>query len=242
LKNTSRPPKGGFAFRKDYMATRTKYLVSDILQIISDLRGESTVNTGASRIRAVSRADQDFANRGFWGFYLLSDQFQAGDGTSNYTIGSATYPMRLKGLCDVRVGGTDESYRYTIVDINTYRINVTNNSSKQVCYEWFDAANDVWKVHVNATPAATDTIYYSHYWTPPVHTATTDSVVCPNPRIIALLALSEIYAGEDESNKAIESKNEAEQLINEVTGIDNAPAVNQITTFSSVNTKGIGSY
>jgi hypothetical protein len=224
------------------MASKAKYLVSDILTIIADLRGETTTDVSTRRIRAVSRAESDFAKRKFWATHLLADQSMSGDDTSNYTVGSATYPMRLNGLCDVRVGGTDESYRYDIVDINTYRVRVTQNSGAYLAYAWFDAANDNWKMHINATPSATDTIYYSYYWEPPTRTATTDYVTCPNPMIIAKLALADIYEGEDEDEAAATAKNEAEQLIAEVIGVDNAPAVNQVVVMAGNVGKGIGTY
>ena len=223
------------------MASRTKWLVSDILQIMSDLRGESVVNSDSKRVRAVSSAAFDFSNRRFWKTHLLADQSMAGDTTSNYTIGSATYPMRLNGLSDIRVGGTDEAYRYSVVDESTYKLKVSE-SSAPVAYTWFDAANDVWKVHINASPAATDTIYYSFYWVSPALTATTSTLVCPNPKIIANLALGDIYEGEDETEKAVVAKNEAEQLINELTGQDNQPAVNQVITQGNVIRRGIGTY
>lgn len=224
------------------MATYTKTLVSTILQNISDLRGESATNTEARRIRAVSRAYRDFIDRKFWRFCLLADQSTVGDGTANYSIGSTTFPMRPHGLTDVRVGGTGESYRYHIVDIDTYRVEVSKDSDRYLCYEWFDATNDLWKVHLNATPAATSTIYYSYYWTAPTLTATTDYVTCPNPLIIARLAMSDIYEGEDEIEKAMESKRDAEQMIGEQWAIDNSPAVNQVIVQGNINDEGIGTY
>ena len=224
------------------MASSQKYTVLSILQIISDLRGENVVNSDNKRIRAVSSAAFDFSNRKFWKTHLLADQSMAGDTTSNYTIGSSTYPMRLNGLCDIRVGGTDEAYRYSVVDENTSKIMISESSTAQVAYTWFDAANDVWKVHINASPAATDTIYYSYYWVSPALTATSSTLVCPNPKIIAKLALGDIYEGEDETEKAIVAKNEAEQLINELQGQDNQPAVNQVITQGNVIRRGIGTY
>lgn len=224
------------------MASSLHNTVSDICQIISDLRGEKTTNTDAFRIRLISKADGDFAGRKFWHFYLLSDQSMAGNGTGTYTIGDATHPMRPKGLTDVRVGGTSESYRYSIVDENTYRATVSGDSDAKVCYEWFDAANDVWKVTVNATPAVTDTIYYSYYWTPPTHTATTDVIITPNPYIQAKLALAEIYYSESEYDTTDGLKNEVEQMIADEIGIDNAPAVNQLISMSMYKAQGIGTY
>lgn len=224
------------------MASNLHYTVSDICQLISDLRGESTLNTDASRIRFVSKADQDFSRRKFWNFYLLADQSMAGNGTGIYTIGDATHPMRPKGLTDFRVGGTSESYRYSIVNMQTYRDRVSSSSTAYVCHEWFDAANDVWKVTVNASPAASETIYYSYYWTPPTHTASSDVVISPNPYIQAKLALAEIYFAEGEYDLADGLRNEVEQLIADEMGVDNAPAVNQLIAMPIYGASGIGSY
>ena len=227
-------------------------LVSDVLEIISDLRGESSTNTDANRIRAVSRANQDFARRKFWKFYLKPDQTQVGDATNDYTIGSATYPMRFKGLTEVFVAKTSdtvktlESMRHTIIDFNTYKNLYNQSNSVQIVYEWFDSANDLWKMHINPAPAATDTITYSFYWEPPEITLASEYVICPNTRIIAYLALAEIYDGEDEGDLADKRRIEAEQLIAEVIGQDNAPAVNQLITMypieSATTSTGIGTY
>lgn len=223
--------------------------VQTILQIISDLRGESSTNTDASRIRAVSRANQDFARRKFWKFYLLADQTMAGTGVANYTVGSATNPMRYKGLTELFVSSdasTEESERYEIVDFNRYKNLVNRNANYRCAYEWYDATNDLWKVHINPVPEATDTITYSFYWEPPVLTATTEDVVCPNPKIVALLASADIHQGEDEGDLADDEKNEAEQLIGEVVGLDNSPAVNQLYSVgaieNSIRSAGIGTY
>ena len=229
-----------------------RVLVSDVLEIVSDLRGESSTNTDANRIRAVSRANQDFAKRKFWKFYLKPDQTQVGDATNDYTIGSATYPMRFKGLTEVFVAKTSdtvktlESMRHTIIDFNTYKNLYNQANSVQIVYEWFDSANDLWKMHINPAPAATQTITYSYYWEPPEITLASEYVICPNTRIIAYLALAEIYDGEDEGDLADKRRIEAEQLIAEVIGQDNAPAVNQLITMypieSATTSTGIGTY
>jgi len=222
--------------------SQTKFLVSTILQTVSDLRGESTVNTSARRIRAVSRAENDYSNRKFWHTHLLKDQSMAGDTTSDYTVGSATYPMRENGLADIRIGGTTEAYRYDIVDKDTYNVKISNDSGTKVAYLWFDDTNNLWKVHVNATPAATKTIYYSFYWQSPTRTATTDYVTVLNPMIIVKLALADIYEGEDEVTKSLTAKNEAEQLISEAIGADNSPAVNQTVVMGNNVSQGYGTY
>jgi hypothetical protein len=226
------------------MGTQTATLVSTICQWISDLRGESTADTSAGRIRAVSRAEQDFANRYFWRCYLVKNQTVAGTGVSDYTIGSATYPMRQKGLAEVFAGGTTEDKRYQVVDFNEYMRAYNSNNSARIAYEWYDEANDLWKVHINYT--GTGTITYSHFWLPPVRTLATEKVICPNARIIVLLGLADIYEGEDSKEDALAKKQEAEQLINELKGQETTPAVNQLYGMSAienaVRNRGIGSY
>lgn len=228
------------------MATQTACTVLTILQLISDLRGESSTNTDAGRIRLVSRAERDYALRMAWRTHLLRDQTTTGDGSStSFTIGSASYPMRMKGLTEVFVGGTTEDKRHSIVDFNTFKILYNSDTSTKMVYEWYDAANDLWKMRINPTPANGDTITYSHYWEPPTRTLATDTVVCPKPELIARLALSYIYEGEDEE-KYKEQQVLAEQLIQELTGMENSPAVGQTYSFGSVENplgnRGIGSY
>jgi hypothetical protein len=234
------------------MSTNTQPTVSDVLQIVSDLRGESSTNTDAIRIRAVSRANQDFARRMLWRFYRLDNQTMVGTAVNSYTIGSATNPMRMKGLTEVFVSDTtdtdktQESQRYSIVDYNTYKNLYNLNNNEQMVYEWFDVANDVWKMYINPAPAATKTITYSFYWEPPAKTLTTDKVICPNPIILADLAIAQIYESEDERELALEKRNEAEQLIAEIIGKENSPAINQRYSMGAVenatSNHGIGSY
>lgn len=156
--------------------------------------------------------------------------------------------MRMKGLTEVFVAKTtdtdktQESERYQIVDYNAYKEAYNAGNSDRLVYEWFDVANDVWKMYINPAPAATDTITYTFYWEPPIKTLTTDKVLCPNVRIIALLALAEIFESEDEGDLAGEKKNEAEQMISEIIGKENAPAVNQLYTMGAVEDEGIGNY
>lgn len=225
------------------MATQTQGTVADILQIIGDLRGESSVNTNADRIRAVSRANRDFALRRFWRTHYLKDQTTAG-GSADITIGSATFPMRMKGLAELFVDGTTEDKRYPVYDFNSYKRMYNSNNAEHIAYEWYDTTNDAWKVHINPTPSGTVT--YSYFWEPPTLTATTDIVVCPNLKVIALLALGDIYIGEDETQKSLLSKQEAEQIIEELEGIDDSPAENQSYTIGAIeNTfgnRGIGTY
>lgn len=228
-----------------FMATLTADTIENVLQIVSDLRGENTTNTDAKRVRAVSRAERDFAKRQFFRTHRI-ESTETGTGNNSYTIGSASYPMRSKGLSEVFVGGTTEDKRHGIVDFNAFKALYNNNNSIRVAYEWYDQANDAWKVYINPAPESGVTIYYTYYYEPPKKTSTSDLVVCPNPRILALLALADIYEGEDEGDMALEKKAEAEQLISEVMGVDDAPAVNQTYAFSvqqnSVYSRGIGTY
>jgi len=227
------------------MATNINVLVSTILQIISDLRGESSVNTDAMRIRAVSRANKDFALRRNWRFYLYPNQTMVGSGVNDYTIGSATYPMRYKGLSEVFVDSgatTQEAYRYAIVDYHSYKEKYNADNAEKIVYEWYDKANDLWKIHINPKPAATETITYTYFWEPPTLTATNEYCVCPNPKIIALMASAEIHESEDERDTAKDEKNEAEQLIAEVIGEENTPNQNQLYAMGSLSKHGIGNY
>jgi len=228
------------------MATNTQGTVLNVLQIISDLRGESSVNSNSDRIRAVSRANRDFALRRFWRTHYLKDQTISSSGTGDETIGSTLYPMRMKGLSEVFIGGTTEDKRYPVVDFNAYKLLVNGNSAERICYEWYDKTNDFWKVHINPTPTAAQTIYYSYFWEPPTLTLTTDIVVCPALKVIALIALGDIYLGEDETQKALLSKQDAEQIISELEGIESAPAENQTYQMQSAENlprfRGIGTY
>lgn len=228
------------------MATLTADTVENVCQIISDLRGESSTNTDASRIRAVSRAERDYARRRFWRTHYLKNQTMSGDGGADYTIGSSTFPMRMKGLAEVFVGGTTEDKRYQIVDFNAFKNLYNRNNATQVVYEWYDATNDLWKVRINPVVPSGTTITYSYFWEPPKRTLTTDLVVCPNIKIIGLLALADIYDGEDESESADAKKQEAEQLIAELTGLENAPAQNQLIQIqpieSQIQSRGLGTY
>lgn len=227
------------------MATQTSFTVLEALTRISDLRGESPVDTNASRIRAVSHSERDFAKRKFWRTHLLRDQTTTSTGSADVTIGSSTFPMRMKGLTELFVDGTLESSRYEIVDFNVFKIRYNNSNSDRMVYEWYDATNDLWKVHINPTPETGKIITYSYYWEPPTRTATTDVIVCPNVDIIARLTLASIYEGEDE-DKYQEQLMLAESLIDEYVALENSPAVNQLYTVSAIENasrpRGIGTY
>lgn len=230
------------------MATRIYTTVSDVCQIIADLRGESNNNTDTSRIRAVSRANQDIAKRRFWRFYLLVDQsLGTGDDTTvNFTVGSATFPFRPNGLQDLFVGGTTEDKRVTIVSNDEFKTRITNDASDNIAYTWYDATNDAWKVKLNVAPASGEAVTASYYWEPPVLTATSDAVVFPNATAIARLAAAEIYEGEDEDAKRNDNLQLAENLIADAEGVDTAAPVGQIQMMGAIanalGARGYGSY
>lgn len=230
------------------MTTLSATLVSTICQKISDLRGESSSNTSANRIRLISQSEQELARRMFFRIHLVKDQsIGTGDGaTSAFTIGSATYPMRMKGLSEVFVGGTLESDRYEILDFADYKVRYNNNNSDRICYEYYDQANDLWKVKINPVPDNGDAITGSWYFIPPTRTLTTELVLCENPDIIAHLALATLYHGEDELQKEQLELKAAEDLIGELIGRENSPAVGQTysmkATENTGGNRGIGNY
>lgn len=228
------------------MATAIQGTVNDILQIVSDERGESSVNTDASRIRAVSRAEQECAKRMNWRIFRLMDQTAAGDGSSSsFTIGSAAYPMRPKGLFEVFVGGTTEAQRHSIVDAAEFKVLYNRNNSALLAYEWYDVANDAWKMKVSPTPANGDVITYSYFWVPPTRTAANNAVLSQNFDILARLALAYTYEGEDE-DKYKDQLMLAENLINDEMGKEIAPAPGQLYSMGNptnfTRPRGIGSY
>jgi len=229
------------------MATLTADTVSNILQIVSDWRGEPSTNTDAPRIRAVSRAERDVAGRRFFEFHLLKDQTITSGGTDTETIGTTTFPMRMKGLQEVFVGDTtDENNRYEILDFDEFKRRVNLNSNAKVVYPYYDQTNDLWKLKINPTPASGVTITYSYYYMPPKRTLTTENVISPDTNLIAHLALAEIYHNEDELQKEQLERAEAENLFEELMGIQNAPAEGQTYRMGAVEnirgSKGIGNY
>jgi len=220
--------------------------VQNVLQIISDYRDENNTNTDAKRIRAVSRVERDFANRRYWDLFLLPDQTETGDGTNTYTLGTATNPAREKGLFELFVGDTLESSRHAIVDYKRFKNLYNNNNSVKAVYQYYDAANDEWKMHINPAPAVGETITFSYFWVPPKRTQANDIVVCYDMKILAYLALGELYEAEDEDEKSDTVLNKAEQIIAEYEGRQVSPAVNQLYSMGSIvsqdRPRSIGSY
>lgn len=223
------------------MTTQYRYLASDICQIISDLRGEATINTDASRLRAIDRAAGDFSTRRYWKIYRLPLQSMSGTGVNSYTIGSTTYPMRLKGLTEVFVGGTTEDCRYQLVDEVKFRELYNCNNSEKLAYEWYDAASDDWKVYISPAPSASDTIYYTYYWQAPAVTSTNSLVFTPDPDIIARRALAYIYEGEDEDKFQIQFQL-SEQMASEWDEKEDIPAINQQYSVAPPTNRGLGTY
>lgn len=230
-----------------FMATLAQDSVQNVLQVVSDLRGETSTNTDAVRIRAVSRAERDFARRRFWRTHLLVGQTTTGDGlATSFTVGSTLYPMRFKGLVSLFVDGTDIQNRYDLVDSPTFQTRYNADHTDQIAYEWYDAANDAWKVRINPIVPNGDVITYSYYWEPPKRTSTSDVVVCPNMDILARLAMAYIYEGEDEPDKAQDNFRLAEQLIDEAAGTEDAPAIGTLIAMDAIENdgkqRGVGTY
>lgn len=228
------------------MSTQVKATVNDVLQIMADLRGESTINTDASRIRAVSRAEQAFALQTFFRIHRLENQTLIADGTSDFTIGTATYPYRAKGLAELFVNGTTEDRRYRVLDKETYIDQFNRNNSLNIAYEWYDDANDLWKIHYTPAADVGKTITYTYYYSPPTRTATTDPVVSYNTQVLAHLALAEIYHGEDEIQKSQLSMQLAASLVNDALAVENTPAHGQTYAMGAIEnsqfSRGIGTY
>jgi len=224
------------------------FTVQSICQYISDIRGESTANTNAVRIRAISNAEQDFARRMFWRIHrVYAQSLGTGDGTTtDFTIGTTTYPYRAKGLFELFVGGTTEDKRYQVVDEGRYIYLYNQDNGAKICYEYYDAATDLWKVRINPAPKSGDAILAGYYYMPPTRTQTTDSIPCYNNNIIGRAALADIYHAEDELAKEQQQQQIVEQLISEVVGIENTPAVGQTYSFGAIENqnkdRGLGTY
>lgn len=186
------------------MATLFEFTVNDILILVSDLKGETSVNSSALRIRAVDRAAKDFALRREWQLFRLPDQTMVGNGTATYTLGSATYPARPSGLLEVFVtttGSTNmtpESNEKEVISFEEFKSRYNENQSADVVYQYFDVTSNEWKMKINPIPASTETITYTYYWMPPTVTTTAGKVYCYDPMIIARLANAYIYENEDE--------------------------------------------
>lgn len=221
--------------------------VQDILEYISDLRGESSTISDDSRIRAVSRAGNDFSRRMLFSFYIQPNQTVVGDGiTQDFTIGSTTLPCREKGLDEVFVGDLSEGSRYEVVDYNEYKLKFNKDNGQRLVYQWYDATNDLWKMHINPIPPNSVIIYYSYYFQQADVTSTSDIVYCPDQTIIAQMALADIYHAEDELEKETQQNQEVEDLITEVIGIENMPNRGQLHTVTpieqNVKRPGLGNY
>jgi len=230
------------------MSSQNIFTVQSICQTISDLRGETTPNTNAVRIRAISNAEQDFARRKFWRIHrVYAQSLGSGDGTTtDFTIGTATYPYRAKGLFELFSGGTTEDKRFQVVDEGRYTFLFNQDNSIKIAYEFYDASTDLWKVRMNPAPSTGDAITAGYYYMPPTRTLTTDSMPCYNNQIIARAALADIYHAEDELAKEQQQQQITEQLIGEAVGIENTPAIGQQYVFGAIENqnmrRGIGTY
>lgn len=221
------------------MATKMKTTVQDILEIISDLRGEATVDTDAVRVRAVSRAEEDLALRKFFSEHLLQNQTITSTGVNTYTIGSSNYPMRKKGLVEVFINDLQPSSQYEIVDQLDFRKRYNADNAAKLAYEYYDIANDEWKLYISPTPEVGATIYYSYYFIPPERTSVNDYVVSPNSDMIARLALAFILEGEEEYDLSDSYKSQVEQMLSEMFGLEAQKNTGYSGTFGSPY-KGLG--
>ncbi len=216
--------------------------VLEILQSVSDIKGENTTNTDALRIRLVARSVGDFAKRRFWTCHLIRNATATGDGSaSDFEIGSTTYPMRKSGLIELFVGGTSEGERFTIKPFTEYKNIVNADYYARIAYEYYDQTANKWKVHLNAVPALAETIYYSYFYFPVAVTATSDTVICYDMDFISNLVLAYLYDSEEDPENAAIFRNQAEQIMSDMEGLEDAPAINQIKTMPSIY-KGIGTY
>lgn len=220
------------------MASLFEFTVNDILTLISDLKGETSVDTSAMRIRAVDRASKDFALRREWQLFRIPDLTVVGNGTATYTLGSASYPARPSGLLEVFVtttgssNMTPESSRKEIISFEDFKSKYNDNASADIAYQYFDVVANEWKIKINPTPAATETITYSYYWMPPTVTTTAGKVYCYDPLIIARLANAYIYEYEDE-DKYQDQLQISESLIQRWEMIEDGIPVGQSMQMSS---------
>lgn len=228
------------------MASLYSDTITNVLQMVSDYRGESATDTSSSRVRAVSRQERALAKRRLWRLFNIKNQTTTGTGNADYTIGTSTYNYRNKGLSELFVGGTTEDKRYTIVDFQKYKNLVNQNTAARLVYEWYDVANDLWKIHINPAPETGVTITYSHFWLPAKKTSASDTVYCLDMEALARYALAEIYEAEDEDDKANGQRQIAEQILNEEAGWEDTPNVGQIIQIDAIENQikpmGIGSY
>lgn len=235
------------------MATNLSHTVEEVLQVISDLRGESSTDTSAERIRAVSDAHKDFARRRNWSFFKLKNQTITGDGSSEYEVGSATYPYKPKGLTEMFVADTGddnmtpESGRVGIVSEAKFTNLYNRNTATKMCFVFYDASSDAWKVKINPAIETGETVTYDYYYEPATVTATTDTVLTPNIMILAKLALARIYHSEEEWNSELAEKQEVEQLIMEAAGdFEDTPHEGQLysmeSIYNQISDHGIGTY
>lgn len=228
------------------MATIYKDTVVNILQRVSDLRGESTTNTDAIRIRSLSRHERNVSDRRRWNIFLRRLATTTGDGGNDYTIGDTTYLMKEHGLFEVFVGGTTEDKRYSILSYDKYLNAYNNNNSDRIAYEYYDPVNDLFKVHINPAVDTGTTIYYSYFWTPATRTLTTEYVYCPNTEILVNLVLGDVAENADEKEDADAYRNKAEILFQDASGREDDTALGQLRQMGAIENStrnmGLGTY
>jgi hypothetical protein len=111
-----------------------------------------------------------------------------------------------------------------------------------VAYEWYDAANNKWKVRLSQIPDNGTIIYYTFYYLPPTLTLTSHSVISPDIDIPARYALSYILQGEDEDTYQTELQM-AEAMLQKYEEDDDAIPRGQLKTFGvSDSIGGYGTY
>lgn len=226
------------------MSSLFEFSVNDILTLVSDLKGETSVDTSTLRIRAIDRANKDFSLRRTWQLFRLPDQTTIGTGSSVYTLGSSTYPARPNGLLEVFVettgssNMTPESARKTVVPFEKFKSYYNSDSTADIVCQYFDVANNEWKMKINPSPESTETITFTHYWTPATVSQTTDKVYCYDPMIIARLANAYLYENEDE-DKYQDQLQLAENLIQKWEQIDDETPVGELLSVES-SIRGIG--
>lgn len=223
------------------MATLFTETVQVILDTISDYRGETTTNTDAKRIRAISRAEKAIAKRSPWTLFFYADKTSTTTGASAYVIGDTSYPFRNKGLAEVFVDSTDDSDRYQVILEQDFKNEYSNDSAKKVCYVTYVPSSDAWYMNLSPTPETGLTITYSYYWIPPKRTSVSDTVYCVDMEALARSALAEIYDSEDEGDLAAIERNKVENILASEIGVEEGTYPGQTMVMMGSN-QGLGTY
>lgn len=223
------------------MSTSYTATVLNVLNTISDFRGENDTNTDARRIRAISRSEKSLAKRTNWKLFYLPDQTITTDGSATYALGSSNYPLKQKGLMEIYVGGTGSEHKYQIIEPFEFKDRFSRKPTDHICYTTYDPVTDSWNVTISPTPDDNVTITYSYYWMPPERTATSDVVLCVDMEGLARLSNADLYDGEDEPEKAAIERNKVEQIFSDELSEEDSPGMTQTISFGSTNS-GYGNY